>query len=96
MSLTPEQRVLRARIAAHSSWASTPDRRARTAPGAAASHGLDRFMREVDPDGALDPVERVRRAESARKAHFARLAYASAKVRRERRAGSAEVAEDQV
>jgi hypothetical protein len=30
----------------------------------------DRFEREVDPDGRLDPAERARRADMARKASF--------------------------
>jgi hypothetical protein len=43
---------------------------------------MDRFQRQVDPDGALAPAERARRAEYARKAYFTRLAYLSAKARR--------------
>jgi hypothetical protein len=68
------------RIGAHESWARTEDRPARTA--AARRAFLARFEREVDPDGTLSPAERERRAESARKAYFARLAMASAKARR--------------
>lgn len=45
---------------------------------------LSKFEREVDPDGLLDPVERARRADMARKAYFTRLAMASAKARRKR------------
>jgi len=48
---------------------------------------LDRFEREVDPDGVLPPEERRRRAEHARKAYFLRLALASSKARR--KAGAA-------
>lgn len=40
-----------------------------------------KFERDVDPDGLLEPEERARRAEMARKAHFARLALASVKAR---------------
>ncbi|MPZ23090.1 MAG: hypothetical protein GEU28_06000 [Dehalococcoidia bacterium] len=47
---------------------------------------MSRFEREVDPDGGLDPGERERRAESARKAYFARLAYKSARARAKRAA----------
>ena len=43
---------------------------------------LDRFEREVDPDGVLSPEERARRAGHARKAYFTRLALQSAKARR--------------
>ena len=80
--LTPEQRSLRARIASHESWARTPDASARTAPGRKAF--LDRFERQVDPNGELSPAERARRAEHARKAYFARLALKSARARRAR------------
>jgi len=84
--LSPAERKLRAQIAAHTSWANTEDRRARTAAGTAAL--LDKFERQVDPDGSLDPAERARRAESARKAHFARLAFLSAQARRQRKSGA--------
>jgi hypothetical protein len=80
--LTPEQRSLRARIASHESWARPPDASARTAPGRKAF--LDRFERQVDPNGELPPTERARRAEHARKAYFARLALKSARARRAR------------
>ena len=43
---------------------------------------LSRFETEVDPNGTLSPKERSRRAEAARKAYFAQLAYRSAKARR--------------
>lgn len=76
----PDHRTLIARIAAHESWAQTPDRTARTAPARAAA--LDRFEREVDPDGVLSPAERAKRAEHARKAYFLRLALKSAQVRK--------------
>jgi hypothetical protein len=84
--MTPEQRALRARIAAHSRWA-TQDRREGTAAARAAF--ADRFEREVDPDGTLPRDERLRRAESARKAYFARLALASSRARQERKKRSA-------
>jgi hypothetical protein len=77
--LSPEQRSLRARMAAHVMHA-RHDARRTTENGRAAF--LARFEREVDPDGVLDPKERRRRAEHARSAYFARLALASAKARR--------------
>lgn len=82
--LTPSERVLRARIAAHTSWANTSDRSARTAPGRRAF--LARFEDQVDPDGTLPAHERTRRAEQAMKAHMARLALKSAQARRRNRA----------
>ncbi len=67
--------TLRGRIAAHESWANTPDRSARTAPARAA---LDaKFLEQAGGD----PV----RAEHLRKAHFARLSLRSAQSRRRAR-----------
>lgn len=80
--MTPSERSLIASIAAHESWASTPDRAARTAKARKAA--LDRFEREVDPEGILPTAERAKRAEHARKAYFQRLALKSAQVRRRR------------
>jgi hypothetical protein len=82
-TLTPEQRTLRARLAAHESWAATEDPTARTAPAREAF--LDRFERQVDPDAVLDPVERARRAEHAKKAYFVRLALSSSQARHARK-----------
>ncbi len=87
MPRTPQERSLLGQIAAHESWAHTDDRAARTAPARKAA--LDRFEREVDPEGTLTPQERARRAEHARKAYFARLALKSAQARRARRGGAA-------
>ena len=75
-------RSLIARLAAHESWARTADPSARTEPARRAL--LDRFERQVDPDGVLSPEERVRRAGHARKAYFARLALRSAQARRKK------------
>ncbi len=83
--MAEKARVIIGRIGAHESWSRTPDRTARTAPARAEFD--QRFEREVDPDGVLDPAERARRAEHARKAYFARLALKSAQVRRARREG---------
>ncbi len=41
----------------------------------------DRFEKQVDPEGVLDPKERARRAEHARKAHSLGLALKSAQAR---------------
>ncbi|MET7616698.1 hypothetical protein [Streptomyces sp. NPDC005408] len=79
MSLTPEQRRLRASIAALTLWSKTEDPSAHTAPARAAFN--DRFEREVDPGATLTPTERARRAEYARKAYFSRLALASSRAR---------------
>ncbi|AXO25807.1 hypothetical protein BB734_07635 [Mycobacterium avium subsp. hominissuis] len=78
---------MRSQIAAHESWARTPDRSARTANARKAM--LDKFEHQVDPDGTLPAAERARRAEHARKAHFKRLALKSARARRRRAGGDA-------
>lgn len=83
--LTPAERTMRARLGAHVSWAHTTDRSARTA--AARSAALRRFETQVDPDGQMDPGERHRLAEHARKAHMLKLSMAAAKARRRRAAG---------
>jgi hypothetical protein len=82
----PEDRALAARIAAHTRWATVEDRGAATAPARRAF--LDRFERQVDPDGKLPPAERARRAENARKAHMTRMALKSAQARRAGKTGA--------
>ena len=78
---------MRARLATHSLHAKIADPSAHTAP---ARHAfiVDRFEREVDPEGVLPPADRARRAEHARKAYFTRLALKSAQARR-KNAGAA-------
>jgi hypothetical protein len=81
--LTPEQRAMRASIAAHVQWAKETDPTARTAGARKAF--MERFEREADPDGVLDPAERARRAEHLRRAYFTRLALASSRARKKGR-----------
>lgn len=69
-----------ASIAAHTRWAGIPDRTAATAAMRKAAE--DRFEKQVDPEGTLDPATRAKLAASARKAHFLRMALRSAEVRR--------------
>jgi len=78
--LTPGEKSLRGRLAAHAKWAKEPDATAATA--AAREAFLSRFETQVDPENKLTPQERTRRAEHARKAYFLRLAMRSAKARR--------------
>ena len=80
--LDPERAALLGRIGAYRLHA-THDSKATTAKARATF--LERFERDVDPDGVLPADERRRRAEYARKAHFARLALASARARSKRR-----------
>jgi hypothetical protein len=85
--LTPEQRTLRAQLAAHESWARTTDPATRTAAARKAAN--DRFKRQVrDEHPNLDDREVARRAEHLRRAHFARMALASSRARSRRRDGS--------
>jgi hypothetical protein len=88
--LSPELRTLRAQLAAHTRWANTDDPVEATAPARKAFN--DRFEKQVDPDGVLDPEERARRAESARKAHFTRMAFKSARARQEAAAARKRIA----
>ncbi|MFD2414998.1 hypothetical protein [Amycolatopsis pigmentata] len=78
--LTPKQRRLRARLAAHASWAKTPDRVARTSRGTQAF--LERFERQVDPERKLPPEVRREMAIHARTAYMLQLAQRSAAARR--------------
>lgn len=80
--LTPEQRILRARVGAYALHA-THDVQTTTKAGRDAF--LARFEREVDPDGVLSDEERARRALAARRAYFAKLALMSSRARRARR-----------
>lgn len=84
-ALTPSERKLRARKAAHSRWANTDSAKASED---ARRRILDRFEEGVDPGHTLDPAERAKRAEHARKAHFAGLALKSAQARRARRSAT--------
>jgi hypothetical protein len=83
-SISPAERSLRARLAAHALHGKR-DRQETTAKARAAF--LAKFERDADPEGVLPPEERRRRAESLRRAHFARLALASVKARRKAKGG---------
>lgn len=84
---TPEENRRFASMAAHAQWAAEQDRTARTAKARRAF--IERFEREVDPEGVLDPAERAKRAENARRAFYARIGARGATARRKRRqAGS--------
>lgn len=77
--LTPRQRTLRARLAAHTLHSQG---KTNTVPAREAFNL--RFVNEVDPDRILPAAERARRASQARKAHFTRLALRSARCRSKR------------
>ena len=77
------QRSQIARIGAHALHASHDSKELTKA---ARDAFLERFAREIDPDGKLDPVERQRRATHARKAYMGKLALKSAQARAKRKA----------
>jgi hypothetical protein len=71
-------------IAANSRWS----REDPTEQGHILRAGLEaKFLREVDPNNELPEPERLRRASKARQVYYQRLALASAKARRARKAG---------
>jgi hypothetical protein len=79
VSLSPEQRTLRAQIAAHTRWSRERDRAAATRAG---REKFDkRFYDQVDPDRELDPVLRDKLAANARQAYFRTLALRSSRSR---------------
>jgi hypothetical protein len=73
-------RNINKRVAAEISWARTRDRAARTRPAREAF--LQRFERQVDPNGTLPPEKRRQRAEHAKRAYMLQLAKRSAAVRK--------------
>lgn len=79
--MTPAERSLRARLAAHTLHAKV-DSRQHTEPARKAF--MDRFEDQVDPDRVLPPPERARRAEQAIKAYFVGLALKSSQARSKR------------
>lgn len=78
-NLTPQERVLRARLGAYRLHAvHDPKETTMKAREAFAA----RFEHQVDPQGELPPAERARRAEAARRTYFTELALRSSQVRR--------------
>jgi len=81
--MNPQDRALRASLAAHTSWANTLDPASRTAKARAAANGrFEKQARELHPDASDEQIARV--AEHLKSAHFKRLALASAKARRKK------------
>jgi hypothetical protein len=85
-ALTPEQRTIRARIAAYTLHA-----QGGTSTRAGTQAFLSRFERQVVDAAAargetLTPEETARRVRSARRAYFQKLALASSRARSNKRA----------
>jgi hypothetical protein len=83
-TLTPEERVMRARIAAQTRWGRTSAEGRRTATEPARQAQLARFLMEVDRENpGLPQDERHKLAASKLSAHMLRLRLAGSKRRRE-------------
>lgn len=79
--MNPQDRSLRARLAAHTSWANTLDPASRTAKARAAANGrFEKQARELHPDASDEQIARV--AEHLKSAHFSRIALQAAAARR--------------
>lgn len=85
-TFSPTELSMRGRIGAYAKWSKTDPREGTAAARAASPGSLAYFERQVDPDGVLPETERLRRAEAAKRAHFTRLALASARARSRRKA----------
>jgi hypothetical protein len=79
--MTPAERTLRARMAAHALHAKVVSRQHTES---ARKAFMNRFEDQVDPDRVLPPAERARRAEQAKKAYFVGLALKSSRARSKR------------
>ena len=84
--LTPEQRTLRARIAAYERHSRGSGVEATEKARAASPGGTAYWLNQVDPGNQLPESERHRRAEAAKRAHFSRLALKSCQARAARKA----------
>lgn len=80
-TLTPQERSLRAKIAAHALHAR---RDPHDTTAAASAAFLRKFEDEVDPRRELLEEERSRRAEHAMRAYMTRLRFEQVKARRHR------------
>lgn len=85
VDLTPDERRLRAQIAANARW-SKPGAR-ETQSDKIRRARLTHYEHRVDPDGVLEPAPRCQLAENALQADMQRLALASSKARRARKKG---------
>ena len=70
-------------MAAHARWSKNDPVEGTSA---ARAKFLERFVDEVDPERELPEKERLRRAESARRAYFTKLALKSSRARADRKA----------
>lgn len=78
--MSPEERRLRAQVAANTRW-SKPGARSRQSETIRSAR-LRRLEEQVDPDGLLDPAERACLARNALAAEMAGLSLKAARARR--------------
>lgn len=90
--LTEQERSLLGSIAALERWAKEDPVVGTAAARAAGPGSLDYWLTRVDPTGELEDGERRRRATAAKKAHFGRMALASARARRAKRGSTTDAA----
>ncbi|MQA79526.1 MAG: hypothetical protein GEV10_13795 [Streptosporangiales bacterium] len=85
-NLTPEQRVLRARIAANTRWSQEDGK----ANAQRAHAGLRaKFRRQVEAESpGLSDAELERRVDCAYRAHMQRLSFAASRARSNRSGGN--------
>lgn len=80
--MNTSERSMKLRLAAHKSWAATPDRASRTAAARRASHHT-RFVEQARRDNpTLSEAQVTQIADSLKKAFYAELALKSAQARR--------------
>lgn len=83
----PAERRQISRIGGLTRYSRETDRSGATAAARAAFR--DSFLDQVDPDHVMSETDRVVAADTARRAHMARLSLRSAQARRARKADSA-------
>ena len=77
--MTPEQRRLRAQVAANARWSRYMAREDQSAAARSAIYA--RLERQVDPEGRLDPAERARLVKAAARRLSAELNLAKSRKR---------------
>ncbi|TXS55220.1 hypothetical protein [Streptomyces sp. t39] len=86
--MDPTTRTLRARLAAHTSWANTLDPASRTAKARSAALGrFEKRAREMHPTATDEQIARV--AEQLKRAHYTAMQLKAAASRRARKASVA-------
>jgi hypothetical protein len=86
----PFKDSMQARRVAHESWAKTPDRAARTAPGR--EKALANLEDAVDPERTMKPSDRKKAAENLRRARLLKANEKSVASRKARKDAAAKKA----